>query len=149
MVHFISVHISLPRNYGIAQLASNAKEARNCICYLGCHRSHSRKDILLVKWGENGWWPAVSATVPISNHSNIHSHPSSHKYHGTYCPTPEGFSLMSHLVAVSSFKFGLCPTRRDLSCGLDTAPWGSLLKSCLPLSHTHTHTPYGQWQSRN
>ena len=47
VVHFISVHISLPRTYCIAQLA--AKGAWNCICYLGCHRSHSRKDILLVK----------------------------------------------------------------------------------------------------
>ena len=43
-VHFISVHISLPRTDCIAQLA--AKEAWNCICYLGSHRSHSRKDIL-------------------------------------------------------------------------------------------------------
>ena len=47
VVHFISVHISLPRTYCIAQLA--AKGAWNCICYRDCHRSHSRKDILLVK----------------------------------------------------------------------------------------------------
>ena len=78
--------------------------------------------------------PRSPPTTPTFTHT---LHPTNSMGHTRH--TPEGVSLMSHLVAVSSFKFGLCPMRRDLSCGLSAAPWG-LTTKVLSASFTHTHT---------